>query len=135
MNASATLDLLTKEVGVLRLVRAAGHRVSEIHRMLALIASEVDRIDTDIRSQIMPGLVLDPDDELTDGLLSLQTSIRETFGQAEPLVWRTRRLLLSVLRKIANLRVFILEHDADYSPVSRSYDNVHALIEALDEEE
>lgn len=86
---------------------------------------------------------IDPDDALTDDLLALQQEIRVALTALEtaPAPWRpwqrwvhqrTARELLAIHRLLGGLRTWILEHDADRSPVpDEAFDSAEALIAAL----
>lgn len=86
---------------------------------------------------------IDPDDALTDDLLALQQEIRAAHAAIETSPaslrpwqrWvnrRTARELLAIHRLLGGLRIWILEHDADGSPVlDASFASADDLIAAL----
>jgi len=86
------------------------------------------------------GTEIDPEDRLTDHLLRLQRQIHALvyrLDQSSAMTIRMRlmrRALVRLHRYIGELRIWVLEHDADCSPLHGPYYSVEELIEALDAE-
>ncbi len=84
-----------------------------------------------------PSQTLDPDDTLTDELLAIQKNIKSTVGilQSHPKSWlgnRTRQELIRLHGALGDLRIWIMEHDADCSPIiDEAFETPEALLAAL----
>lgn len=87
-----------------------------------------------------PSQTLDPDDTLTDELLAIQKDVKNTVSvlQTHPKSWlgnRTCKELIRLHRALGDLRLWIMEHDADCSPViDEAFETPDALIAALKED-
>lgn len=145
-----SIDRLATEIHLLSEVSALSVQVGRLFISQWNMAREMRREIRALRTQVTAILhdaatiELDPDDHFTDLLLRLQDQINQTvqiqrkqlqspisIGARWMIQW-SRRLLVASHSDLGWIRVAIMEHDADVSPVSgQHFDSAEALIAHL----
>ncbi|MFZ1642833.1 MAG: hypothetical protein WAV07_15650 [Candidatus Contendobacter sp.] len=147
---SAEIERLTHETRVMLELGALAYDGASLQVSAWLVAKRMRREGRDLLASIQhrvhttPVLEIDPDDLLSDQLLALQQSVQQLIiAQRQHLHsllslgnrWLARwtvQILTAYHRDLGLARTWVLEHDADVSPVMEdSFESAEDLIAAL----